>query len=45
MGLIKAFEKAGFTEEGTLKQPYFCEGKFGEKIYLGVINQESERKG
>ena len=38
IGSIKAFEKAGFNEEGRMKEQYFCDGEYVDAILLGRIN-------
>jgi ribosomal-protein-alanine N-acetyltransferase len=34
---IRAFQKAGFTEEGRLKQRYFWNGEYVDRVCLGII--------
>jgi len=41
IGSIKAFKKAGFKEEGTMKEQYFCEGGYVDAVLLGRINKLS----
>jgi RimJ/RimL family protein N-acetyltransferase len=36
---IKAFKKAGFIEEGCLRQRYFCEGGYVDRVCLGVVRE------
>jgi RimJ/RimL family protein N-acetyltransferase len=35
---IKAFMKAGFLLEGRRKAQYFCDGRYVDHVYLGLIN-------
>jgi RimJ/RimL family protein N-acetyltransferase len=39
-GCIKAFEAAGFKQEGTARQAYYCEGKYQDVIILSIIKNE-----
>jgi [ribosomal protein S5]-alanine N-acetyltransferase len=36
---IKAFQKAGFVQEGIRKSQYFVEGKYVDDVLLGVVNK------
>jgi len=36
---IKAFKKAGFIEEGCLKQRYFCDGGYVDRVCLGILRE------
>jgi RimJ/RimL family protein N-acetyltransferase len=40
-GSIKAFKKAGFKEEGIMKEQYFCEDGYVDAVLLGLINKVS----
>lgn len=37
IGSLKAFKKAGFSEEGTLKEHYFFRGEYVDAIRLGIV--------
>lgn len=39
-GSIKAFKKAGFSEEGRRRQQYFCDGKYVDDIELGLLRSD-----
>jgi [ribosomal protein S5]-alanine N-acetyltransferase len=41
---IKAFEKAGFAQEGVKKKQYFFEGKYIDDVQLGLLNNCSMEK-
>ena len=36
----RAFEKAGFRKEGTLKDEFFIDGKFVDVERMGVLGTE-----
>lgn len=38
-GSIKAFSKAGFSEEGKLRKKRFLDGKYIDEILFGIINE------
>jgi len=40
LGAVKSFEKAGFQREGLLKKHYLCEGKYVDRVCLGIICPE-----
>ncbi len=42
IGCIKAFEKAGFIQEGISRQAYYCEGEYRDCINLSLIRNEWE---
>lgn len=41
-GSIKAFKKAGFKEDGVMKQHYCCEGSYIDGIQLAIINDRDK---
>lgn len=45
LGSIKAFKKAGFKEDGIMKQHYFCEGRYVDGVQLAIINKENDGGG
>lgn len=44
VGSIRAFEKAGFVQEGVMRQAYYCEGKYEDCAYLGLLRAEWEKE-
>lgn len=36
---LKAYERAGFVPEGQMREAFFRDGKFSDKIIMGLINQ------
>jgi RimJ/RimL family protein N-acetyltransferase len=36
-GAVKAYERAGFVHEGVLKDAFYRQGKFSDKIVMGMI--------
>lgn len=36
---MKAFKKAGFIEEGCLKQRYYCDGGYVDRVCLGIVRE------
>jgi len=40
IGCIKAFEKAGFTREGVLREAYYCEGSYRDTVIMGILKRE-----
>ena len=41
-GAIRAYEKAGFTREGTLRRFMFREGRFWDMHLMGILREEWE---
>lgn len=37
---IKMYQKLGFKQEGVLREQYYCEGKYYDKILFGILKQE-----
>ncbi|WP_054693870.1 GNAT family N-acetyltransferase [Syntrophomonas palmitatica] len=42
IGSIRAFEKAGFKQEGISRQAYYCEGEYVDCVRLGLLRYEWE---
>lgn len=38
IGSIKAFKNVGFKEEGNFKKHYLCDGRYVDRVCLGIIN-------
>ena len=38
LGSARAFLKAGFHQEGTRKEQFFCEGRYVDQVLLGLCN-------
>lgn len=38
-GAVKAYEKAGFIHEGIMREAFFRDGKFSDKIIMGVLKE------
>lgn len=36
---LKAYERAGFVFEGQMREAFFRDGKFSDKIIMGIINE------
>ena len=45
IGSIRAFQKNGFLIEGTWKKQYLCDGKYVDRICLGIISKIGVTKG
>ena len=43
IGSIKAFKKAGFSEEGIRKQQYFCDGQYVDDVILGLLRADFKK--
>jgi RimJ/RimL family protein N-acetyltransferase len=43
-GSIKAFKKAGFSEEGRRRKQYFCNGKYVDDIAMGLLRFDYQEK-
>ncbi len=41
---IKAFKKNGFKEEGISRKQYLCNGKYVDRINLGILKNDFEKK-
>lgn len=39
-GAVKAYEKAGFIHEGIMREAFFRNGSFSDKIIMGVLKEE-----
>ena len=39
-GAIKAYEKAGFIHEGIMREAFFRNGQFSDKLIMGVLKHE-----
>jgi len=37
LGAVKAYERAGFRHEGVMKEAFYRDGKFSDKIFMGMI--------
>jgi RimJ/RimL family protein N-acetyltransferase len=37
---IRAFQKAGFVEEGRLRQRYFWRGQYVDRVCLGIVRED-----
>ena len=37
---IRAYEKAGFIKEGTLRQDEYHEGRFVDTVVMGILREE-----
>ncbi len=44
IGGIKAYEKAGFKEEGRLRQACYRDKKYHDKIVMSILKQEWEKQ-
>ncbi len=42
IGSIRAFERAGYSREGTRRHHYFYEGRYVDGVLLGIVRQDSE---
>jgi RimJ/RimL family protein N-acetyltransferase len=43
-GAIRAYEKAGFTVEGVLRQDNFRDGRYGDTVVMGILRSEWKAK-
>ena len=43
IGCRRAFEKAGFINEGTRRSYYFCEGEYHNVYFYGLLKSDWER--
>jgi RimJ/RimL family protein N-acetyltransferase len=39
---IQSYKKAGFSEEGYLKDEVLLDGEYTDLVLMGIINQESD---
>ncbi len=37
-GALRAYEKAGFVYEGTMKEAFYREGEYSDKVFMGKVN-------
>ena len=40
---IKAYEKAGFTIEGALRQSLYINNKYSDEIIMGILREEYDK--
>ena len=40
IGSTKAFEKAGFQQEGVLRQAYYCEGEYQDVCVMSILKSD-----
>ncbi|SHK42354.1 Protein N-acetyltransferase, RimJ/RimL family [Hathewaya proteolytica DSM 3090] len=45
IGAIKAYRKANFKQEGIMRQACYRDGKFHDKIIMGILRSEWNKKG
>ncbi|MGL4454181.1 MAG: GNAT family N-acetyltransferase [Sarcina sp.] len=40
IGAVKAYTKAGFKYEGTMRQAFYRDGEFYDKVIMGILKEE-----
>jgi len=40
VGAIRAYIKAGFIAEGIMRQAFYRDGKFHDKIVMGILREQ-----
>lgn len=45
IGAIKAYTKAGFTIEGVMREAFYREGEFHDKVIMGILKSEYNKNG
>lgn len=43
IGAVKAYTKASYKTEGVMRQAFYREGKFHDKIIMGILREEWKR--
>lgn len=43
-GAVKAYEKAGFIHEGIMRDAFFRNGQFSNKLIMGILKEEMDKK-